>query len=200
MLKHGEALKGFFPATVMPDADWWQALWPQPERVLADLGIEPRMEVVDLCCGNGLFTAPLARLVRHVVAVDLDPEMLDAARTGLAAAGAANCEFLEGDAYAVADLVHRPVDFVMIANTFHGVPDKPRLARAVATILKPGGRFAVVNWHRRPRDETVVLGQPRGPRTEMRMSPADVVNPRGSCSSALLSCRRIITGQFSSVH
>jgi hypothetical protein len=27
----------------------------------------------------------------------------------------------------VVDLVHRPVDFVLIANTFHGVPDKPRL-------------------------------------------------------------------------
>ena len=140
------------------------------------------MEVVDLCCGDGLFTVPLARRVRHVVAVDLDPQMLDAASTSVAAAGASNCEFVEGDAYALTDLVRRPVDFVLIANTFHGVPDKPRLALAVAMILKPRGRFAVVNWHRRPREETTVLGQPRGPRTEMRMSPAEVatlVEPAG---------------------
>ena len=97
-----------------------------------------------------------------------------AARTRVAAAGATNCEFVEGDAYAVANFVHRPVDFVLIANTFHGVPDKLRLARAVLTILKPGGRFAIVNWHRRPRDETTVLSQPRGPKTEMRMTPAEV--------------------------
>ena len=174
MLKHHEALEGFFPATAMPDVDWWQTLWPAPSKVLADLGIETNMEVVDLCCGDGLFTAPLARMARHVVAIDLDPAMLDAARARVAAAGAANCEFIEGDAYAVADLVRGPVDFVLIANTFHSVPDKTRLARAVATILKPGGRFAVVNWHRRPRDETTVLGQPRGPKTEMRMTPADV--------------------------
>lgn len=167
-------MEGFFPATAMPDADWWQTLWPVPSKVLADLGIETNMEVVDLCCGDGLFTAPLARTARHVVAIDLDPEVLDAARARVAAAGATNCEFVEGDAYAVANFVHRPVDFVLIANTFHGVPDKLRLALAVLTILKPGGRFAIVNWHRRSRDETTVLSQPRGPKTEMRMTPAEV--------------------------
>jgi ubiquinone/menaquinone biosynthesis C-methylase UbiE len=173
--QQGKTIKGFFPATGMPDADWWQALWPQPGKVLAKLDIKADSEVVDLCCGDGLFTAPLARMVRHVIGVDIDPKMLAAASAKVAAAGVANCEFIEGDAYAVADLVRRPVDFIFMANTFHGVPDKPRLARAVATILKPGGRFAVVNWHRRQRDETIVLGQPRGPKTEMRMTPADVV-------------------------
>ncbi len=69
----------------------------------------------------------------------------------------------------------RPVDFVLIANTFDGVPDKLRLAGSVATVLKAGGRFAVINWHRRPREETTVLGKPRGPRTDMRMEPRDVV-------------------------
>jgi ubiquinone/menaquinone biosynthesis C-methylase UbiE len=174
MSHHGEAIEGFFPATAMPDADWWEALWPQPGKLIADLGAGPDMEVVDLCCGDGLFTAPLAQMVRHIVAIDLDSKMLEAVRARVAAAGVANCDFLEGDAYAVAQLVRRPVDFVLIANTFHGVPDKPRLARAVATTLKPGGSFAVVNWHRRPRDQKIVLGQPRGPRTEMRMTPAEV--------------------------
>lgn len=61
-----------------------------------------------------------------------------------------------------------------MANTFHGVPDKARLARAIAAILRPGGHVAIINWHRRSREETVVLGQPRGPRTEMRMSPEAV--------------------------
>src|SRR6516165_7710233 len=131
MVKDVEAIEGFFPATAMPDADWWDAVWPQPAKVLADLGIEPSMDVVDLCCGDGLFTAPLARMVRHVFAIDIDPIMLDAAREKVAAANAANCEFIQGDAYAVDELVQRPVDFVFMANTFHGVPDKNRLARAV---------------------------------------------------------------------
>jgi hypothetical protein len=40
----------------------------------------------------------------------------------------------------------------------------------------------VVNWYRRPRDQTTVLGQPRGPRTNVRMTPAEVaatVEPAG---------------------
>lgn len=28
-----------YPASSMPDRDWWAALWPHPEKVLAQLGI-----------------------------------------------------------------------------------------------------------------------------------------------------------------
>ena len=158
----------------MPDPDWWEALWADPAQVLRSLGIQPHMEVVDLCCGDGLFTAPLARMTRHVIAIDLDPAMLDKARARLLGADITNCDFIATDAYNLAEIIREPVDFVLIANTFHGVPDQKRLSRAVATILKPGGHFAVINWRRRPREETPVLGQPRGPKTEMRMEPEDV--------------------------
>ena len=175
-------LPGFFPATAMPSPDWWEALWPEPKQVLTALGIQSDMVVVDLCCGDGLFTAPLARMAKHVIGIDIDKGMLAVAQDKINAIGAINCELIEGDAYEVADLVGRPVDYVLMANTFHGVPDKLRLARGVAAILKPGGRFAVVNWHRRPREETTVLGQPRGPKSDMRMEPSDVaavVEPAG---------------------
>ena len=177
-----QILPGFFPATAMPDSDWWEALWPDPAQVLSPLGIEPDMEVVDLCCGDGLFTAPLARITRHVIAIDLDPAMIGKARARLAAAGLTNCDFIAGDAFDVAKTVREPIGFVLMANTFHGVPDQGKLSRAVAAILKPGGRFAVINWHRRPREETMVLGQPRGPDTQLRMEPAQVaaaVEPSG---------------------
>ena len=55
-----------FEATAMPDRDWWQALWPDPKRVLTDIGIRRGMHVVDLCCGDGYFTAPLGQLVKEV--------------------------------------------------------------------------------------------------------------------------------------
>src|SRR5260370_18827333 len=150
------------------------------------------MHVVDLCCGDGLFTAPLVKMACRVVAIDLDPKMVDLARARVGAAGATNCAFIVGDAYDVAEFVTEAVDLVLIANTFHGVPDKERLARAVAAVLKPGGRLSGINWHRRPREETLVLGQARGPKTEMRMEPADVVatlQPAGLRLARLVALR-----------
>lgn len=165
---------GFFPATTMPDADWWQELWPDPAKVLAEMGVEPGMVAVDLCCGDGLFTVPMARIAMRVYAIDIDRAMLDRARAHLAAAGAANCEFFVADAMTVDAVVPEPVDYVFLANTFHGVPDQLGLARAVAATLKSKAQFGIVNWHRQPRGETVVRGKPRGPKTEMRMEPDDV--------------------------
>ncbi|MGH7032749.1 MAG: class I SAM-dependent methyltransferase [Stellaceae bacterium] len=164
-------LPGFFQGTKMPDADWWQALWPAPQRVLEELGLTRAMVASDLCCGDGWFTLPMARQARLVYAVDIDPAMLEAARRRLDEAGLANGRFITGDAFDMASLVPEPANFVFLANAFHGVPDQPRLARAVRQSLRPGGLFAIVGWHRRPRAETVMLGAPRGPASELRMTP-----------------------------
>ena len=140
------------------------------------------MDVIDLCSGDGWFTLQIARLARHVVAVDIERALLDVAKLRLAESRVTNCDFVEGNAYDIAKLVSRPADVVFMANAFHGVPEPTRLARAVATVLKPGGQFIIVNWHARPREETTILGEPRGPATELRLTPeatAAAVEPAG---------------------
>ena len=47
----------------MPDRDWWEALWPDPKGVLEQVGVAAGMRVIDLCCGDGYFTAPMGQLV-----------------------------------------------------------------------------------------------------------------------------------------
>lgn len=62
------------------------------------------------------------------------------------------------------------------------MPEKTELSKAVHDSLKKGGRFAVINWYRRLREETTVLDQPRGPDTELHMQPEEVqqaVKPAG---------------------
>ena len=157
-------LPGFFQGTDMPTAGWWEALWPDPVGVLAAVGVRPGIDVVDLCSGDGWFTLRIAKIARHVVAIDIDPDLLDVSRHRLSESSVTNCDYVAGDAYDLAKLVTENIDFVLMANAFHGVPDRPRLVLAVRAVLKPGGLFAIINWHRCPREETVVLDEPRGPK------------------------------------
>ena len=179
-----------FPATSMPDRDWWAALWPDPSRLLRALGVRTEMTALDLCCGDGYFTVPLARIVSgRVYALDIDPEMIMQARAEAQRQDVTVLQWITADALDVAALIPEPVDYVLLANTFHGVPNKPALARTVAAVLRPGGLFAIVNWHPRPREETTVLGVTRGPPTELRMSPAcaqEAVEPAGFSLSRLV--------------
>jgi protein-L-isoaspartate O-methyltransferase len=168
-------IPGFFQGTEMPTAGWWEALWPDPAGVLAAVGVKPGMKVVDLCSGDGWFTLQIAKIAGHVTAIDIDRDLLDVARHRLTESGVENCDFAAGDAYELAMLVSGPTDFVFMANAFHGVPDRPRLARAVRATLTQTGRFAIVNWHQRPREETMILGEPRGPKTELRLSPQQTI-------------------------
>src|SRR4051812_35929114 len=120
-------LSGFFEGTEMPNAGWWEALWPDPAGVLAKVGIGPGMDVIDLCSGDGWFTLQIARLARHVVAIDIDPALLEVTRHRMTESKASNYDLVTGDAYDIAGHWPRPVDSVFLANAFHGVPDHPRL-------------------------------------------------------------------------
>lgn len=119
---------------------------PDPAKVLGEVGIRPRMAVVDLCCGDGWFTFPLARIARKVIAIDIDAPVLDVAKVRIGErGGAANCTFVEADAYDIAKVTGEPVDHVFLANAFHGVPNQPRLSRTVREVLKLGGTFSIVS-------------------------------------------------------
>jgi protein-L-isoaspartate O-methyltransferase len=165
---------GLFPRTGMPDREWWSVLWPDPEDVFQKLGV-PRGETsVDLCSGDGYFTAPLSRwaVPGKVYALEMDTETAGRAREYLSARGSGNCVVIEDDARNLAAHVHEPVGFTLIANTFHGIPgpDRRDLIHKVYEMVRPGGRLAIINWHPLPREQTPVLDEPRGPPTRMRMS------------------------------
>ena len=138
-------------------------------------GRQARITAIDLCCGDGWFTLPLAKIAREVTAIDIDPQMLDVARHRLAVSQVTNVRFVAADAYQLPNIIPAPVDFVFMANAFHGVPDPVRLGSAVRASIGRGGEFAVVNWHQRPREETTILGEPRGPSSNLRLSPEQTI-------------------------
>ena len=159
----------------MPDPGWWKALWPEPAKVLSAVGVRAGMDVVDLCSGDGWFTLQIAKFACHVVAIEIDAALLETTRFRLAESALTNCTFIQADSYDLAKVVGAPVGHVFLANVFHGVPDKPRLSKAVQAVSRPGALFAVVNWHARPREETTILGEPGGPPTELRIPPQTTI-------------------------
>lgn len=72
-----------FPATSMPDRDWWQALWTNPKNVLRSIDIASDMVVIDLCCGDGYFTIPLAEITTKVYGLELDEALLGGKGTNM---------------------------------------------------------------------------------------------------------------------
>ena len=106
---------GFFQGTEMPAAGWWEALWPDPAGVLYKVGVRAGMDVIDLCSGDGWFTLQIAKVARHVSAIDIDPTLLQVARHRLVESEVTNCKFIAGEAYDIAKLAG-PADFVFMRD------------------------------------------------------------------------------------
>jgi len=164
-----------FQNTAQPDWDWWGKLWPTPGATLRRLGLSSGDRLAEVGCGNGYFALPAARITEpaQTYVVDLDDGLLDDL-THLAAQQEIDTIVpLRGDARELSALLDTEVDVVLMANTFHGIDSPETFVREAFDVLAPGGRFVVVNWHDRPREETTVDGAPRGPPTSLRLSPAE---------------------------
>ncbi|MFC3478480.1 class I SAM-dependent methyltransferase [Halobacterium litoreum] len=162
-----------FQNTAQPDWDWWSRLWPTPGATLRDLGVTADDAVAEVPSGNGYFALPAARITdpNTVYAVDRDASLLDELAHLADQHAIGNVEPIRGDARDLASLLPERVDVVLVANTFHGVDDRTEFVREAVDALADGGRLVVVNWHDRPREETAAMGEPRGPPTDLRLSP-----------------------------
>jgi len=96
-----------------------------------------------------------------------------------------NVELVEGDARALAERLPEPVDVALVANTVHGVDEPERFVRQAAEALEPDGRFVVVNCRAFPRETTRIDGEPRGPPSELRLSPNETERTVREAAGAL---------------
>ncbi len=106
--------------------------------------------VADLACGSGSVAALLAPRVGRVIAVDLSPEMLSAARERLAAHDNVTLRLGALEQLPVED---RSCDAALVLLALTHVEDPARAARELVRILRPGGRAVVVDLLRHDRDD-----------------------------------------------
>jgi len=133
---------------------WWLApsldnplrrLIHDPDRLLSGL-ISEGQAALDIGCGPGYFTIPLARGVGkggQVVAIDLQREMLEIVRRKATRAGLLDRITLH-NAEPGALGVSGQFDFALAFWMLHEVPDQGGLLRQVHSLLNPGGSLLVV--------------------------------------------------------
>jgi ubiquinone/menaquinone biosynthesis C-methylase UbiE len=120
------------------------------EMILRAAALRESETVLDLACGPGIYTRPLARRVASglVVGLDLSWPMLRYASARARAEGLANVLFLRGTALQIPFAPGR-FDAVNCCGALHLFPDVPRVLGEVARVLSPGGRFTVATFRTR---------------------------------------------------
>ena len=112
---------------------------------LAFAGVSPGDTVIDLGCGAGVDLLLAAERVGpggRVIGIDMTDAMLARARANVAAAGARQVEVKKGLIEAL-PVDASTVDWVISNCVVNLSPEKPRVFREVARVLRPGGRMLV---------------------------------------------------------
>jgi len=142
----------------------------QANRLVRRLPIATGSRVVDIGCGPGRLTVPVARIVGdegEVLAVDLQPEMLAIVERRAAGAGLRNIRTLRAAAGDGAVPAGR-YDIGLLVTVLGEIPRTRRTAamEEIAAALRPGGLLVVVEAvfdpHRLSRDAVLVLASPAG--------------------------------------
>lgn len=135
---------------------WWlgyflagplRRLFNDPEKTLAPY-VREGMTTLDVGCGMGFFSLPLARMVGttgKVICIDLQDKMINgllkrAGKSGLS--GIIDARVCAKDHLPLNDAAAK-VDFALAFALIHEVPDKDRLFAEIYTSLKHGARFLI---------------------------------------------------------
>ena len=112
---------------------------------LAFAGVQRGQTVLDIGSGAGIDCFLAAERVGDsgkVIGLDMTPEMIEKARANAQAGGFAQVEFRLGEAEAMPVDDHT-VDWVISNCVINLSPDKSKVFREIARVLKSGGRFSI---------------------------------------------------------
>ncbi len=149
----------------MPEESYWETLFDVP-LILDRLRIDARIQhVVELGCGYGTFTIPVAQRISGALRTfDIDETMIERTRRRAAEAGVWNIFYVVRDVFADGfGGEASSQDACLLFNILHAEqPD--RLLREAGRVLRPAGRLGIIHWNYDP-------ATPRGPSMSIRPRP-----------------------------
>ncbi|MCP8617685.1 class I SAM-dependent methyltransferase [Salirhabdus salicampi] len=102
--------------------------------------------VADLGAGNGYFTIPAAKMTKsNVLAVDIEPYMLELLEKRANKFQIKNIEYIESDLDKI-QLDSKSVDKVIVSFVIHEVTSIENTLNEIRRILKPGGKALIIEW------------------------------------------------------
>jgi SAM-dependent methyltransferase len=153
----------------MPEEAYWETLF-DVDLILDRLGIDSSVrDVVELGCGYGTFTLPVAQRIPGVIeTIDIDPAMVKRTRERTMAAGLQNVVCHLRDVLAEGlGVVPASQDACLLFNILHGENPVQILTEA-ARAIRSTGLVHVIHWRYDPTT-------PRGPDLDIRPRPEQII-------------------------
>ncbi len=146
----------------MPEENYWKSLFDVP-MIVRWLGLKSIVPpIVEIGCGYGTFTLPVAReCAGEVHAFDIDPAMLQTTEKNAHGAGLSNIKYIRRDVLeSGTGLPSDSVGMVLMFNILH-FDERRTLVEEASRILAPSGIAAIIHWRKD-------IETPRGPRASKR--------------------------------
>ena len=133
------------------ETGWQEQLWPAQESLLSEVDPQPGEKILDISCGTGLVTIPVAEIVQpggSVTAVDLSEGMIEEANSRARRRGVNNVSFHRMDAEAL-DFEEEVFDTVICSLGLMYFPNPEKALKEMYRVLNPGGRAVALVWGER---------------------------------------------------
>ena len=161
--------------------------WQKPHEVIRALALKPDAVIADIGSGTGYFAARFAHMVPQgrVYGVDTEPDMVKYLSERATREGLKNITAVQatpGD-----PRLPEKADLVVLVDVYHHVGNREQYFRRLQSLLKPGGRVAVIDFR---------MDSPVGPPRSARIEPGRVKAEMEKAGYALAQEHSFLPNQY----
>lgn len=155
----------------MPEETMWKDFF-SPEEILLKMEIDSSIQtILDIGCGYGTFLIPESKIVKKVIGIDIDEQMILACRDKIEEKEIKNIDLFCGDVSLpiIFQEIQNSVsafDYITLFNILH-CEEPIKLLQSVFNLLKSKGKMGAIHWK---YEKT-----PRGPAMEIRPKQEQVI-------------------------